>query len=272
MTNAGLSGVVSRYAPGNMAAERSALVGTVPSAMDADDPLLRFAAFVRGGRVRPPRPARRPDRRGVRPARRRRCASSPSSTSSASDSSRRSRRSWPDCSAAACCGATPRTTATHATPTSTTCCTGASVCRSRSSIVAVEVGRRCGVRVDGVGLPGHFVVGDGTGERFADPFHGGRIYDRDGINSAWRRITRASAPLGPAMLLPTPPMAIVVRVLNNLRGDVRAARGRGPAADPGPSAQRGPRASATRSAPAAGGWPAGTDELRLDSRLDPPVK
>lgn len=85
------------------------------------------------------------------------------------------------------------------------------------SIVAIEVGRRCGVRVDGVGLPGHFVVGDGTGERFADPFHGGRIYDRDGINSAWRRITRAPAPLSPAMLLPTPPRAIVVRVLNNLQ-------------------------------------------------------
>ena len=86
------------------------------------------------------------------------------------------------------------------------------------SIVAVEVGRRCGVRVDGVGLPGHFVVGDGTGERFADPFHGGRVYDRDGLNSAWRRITRAPTPLAPAMLLPTPSRAIVVRVLNNLVG------------------------------------------------------
>ena len=84
------------------------------------------------------------------------------------------------------------------------------------SIIAVEVGRRCGVRIDGIGLPGHFVVGDGTGQRFADPFHGGRIYDRDGINGAWRRITRAAAPLAPAMLLPTPSRAIVVRVLNNL--------------------------------------------------------
>jgi regulator of sirC expression with transglutaminase-like and TPR domain len=84
------------------------------------------------------------------------------------------------------------------------------------SIVAVEVGRRCGVRIDGIGLPGHFVVGDGSGERFADPFHGGRVYDRDGMNAAWRRITRAPTALAPAMLLPTPPRAIVVRVLNNL--------------------------------------------------------
>ena len=70
--------------------------------------------------------------------------------------------------------------------------------------------------IDGVGLPGHFVVGDGTGERFADPFHGGRIYDRDGINSAWRRITRASAPLAPGDAAADPAEAIVVRVLNNL--------------------------------------------------------
>ena len=85
------------------------------------------------------------------------------------------------------------------------------------SIVAMEVGRRCGVMITGIGLPGHFVVGDGTNERFADPFHGGRIYDRQGINLAWRRITHAAAPLTPAMVLATPPRVIVARVLNNLR-------------------------------------------------------
>jgi len=85
------------------------------------------------------------------------------------------------------------------------------------SIVAMEVGRRCGVMITGIGLPGHFVVGDGTNERFADPFHGGRIYDRQGINLAWRRITHAAAPLTSAMVLATPPRVIVARVLNNLR-------------------------------------------------------
>jgi regulator of sirC expression with transglutaminase-like and TPR domain len=85
------------------------------------------------------------------------------------------------------------------------------------SIVAIEVGRRRGVTITGVGLPGHFVVGDGSGERFADPFHGGVVHDREGMASAWRRITRSPAPLEPAMLLPTPPRAIAMRVLNNLR-------------------------------------------------------
>ena len=85
------------------------------------------------------------------------------------------------------------------------------------SIVAMEVGRRCGVAITGIGLPGHFVVGDGTNERFADPFHGGRVYDPDGLNLAWRRITRAPTTLTPAMLLPTPPRLIVARVLNNLQ-------------------------------------------------------
>jgi regulator of sirC expression with transglutaminase-like and TPR domain len=85
------------------------------------------------------------------------------------------------------------------------------------SIVAIEVGRRRGVTITGVGLPGHFVVGDGSGERFADPFHGGVVHDREGMARAWRRITRSPAPLEPAMLLPTPPRAIAMRVLNNLR-------------------------------------------------------
>jgi hypothetical protein len=41
------------------------------------------------------------------------------------------------------------------------------------SVVAIEVARRVGVTLAGVGMPGHFLVGDPTDpEWFADPFHG----------------------------------------------------------------------------------------------------
>ena len=48
------------------------------------------------------------------------------------------------------------------------------------SIVTIELGRRLGVPVVGVGMPGHFLVRDGRDEySFADPFDG-RLLDQDG--------------------------------------------------------------------------------------------
>src|SRR5829696_7811715 len=53
------------------------------------------------------------------------------------------------------------------------------------SIVVLEVGRRLGVPLSGVGLPGHFLVRDKVDDRvFIDPFHGGRLLDE----SACRRL------------------------------------------------------------------------------------
>src|SRR4051794_22044624 len=40
------------------------------------------------------------------------------------------------------------------------------------SAVYIEAGRHAGIAVDGVGLPGHFVVS--VGGRLIDPFNGGR--------------------------------------------------------------------------------------------------
>lgn len=85
------------------------------------------------------------------------------------------------------------------------------------SIVAIEVGRRLEVPIVGVGLPGHFMVGDPASNRFADPFNAGRIHPADEVLAAWRSVTGSSGTLQPAMLAPTPPRAIVVRMLNNLR-------------------------------------------------------
>src|SRR5882762_10462426 len=48
------------------------------------------------------------------------------------------------------------------------------------SLVTLEVARRLGLELAGIGLPGHFVVGARVGEAVVvlDPFAGGRILDR----------------------------------------------------------------------------------------------
>lgn len=83
------------------------------------------------------------------------------------------------------------------------------------SVIAVEVGRRVGVEIHGVGLPGHFVVA--SGGRYADPFTGGRIIPADELVPAWRAITGSRGPLDPRLLAPLPPRAVALRMLNNLR-------------------------------------------------------
>ncbi len=85
------------------------------------------------------------------------------------------------------------------------------------SVVAMEVGKRCGVPIVGIGLPGHFVVGDAESGHFADPFGGGVRYDLDGMTASWQARMGTSQPLTEAMVAPTPARQIVLRILNNLK-------------------------------------------------------
>ena len=89
------------------------------------------------------------------------------------------------------------------------------------SVVAIEVGRRVGVTIDGIGLPGHFMVA--SGGRYADPFHLGRIIAADDLPSAWRAVTGSRGPLDPRLLEPLPPRSIALRMLNNLKAGFVAA-------------------------------------------------
>jgi regulator of sirC expression with transglutaminase-like and TPR domain len=87
------------------------------------------------------------------------------------------------------------------------------------SIVAMEVGRLAGLRLTGVGLPGHFVVGgpdlpEGT---FLDPFDGGQLYDAGALASRLASIFGQPVAVGHEVLRPDPPRAILSRVLLNLR-------------------------------------------------------
>jgi len=94
------------------------------------------------------------------------------------------------------------------------------------SVCAIEVGRRLDVPIQGLGLPGHFMVMcDGA---FADPFHSGRRYDVDELEPAWQRITGANQPLDHRLLQPTHTRSILLRMLNNLKNTLVAMDEPGP--------------------------------------------
>ncbi|KKZ69844.1 hypothetical protein VO63_32250 [Streptomyces showdoensis] len=85
------------------------------------------------------------------------------------------------------------------------------------SVVWMEVARRAGAHVYGLGLPGHFVVGFGDpGDlHLADPFAGGRAMT--GADAELLVAGATGEALDPSMLRPASPTAIVLRVLNNIR-------------------------------------------------------
>jgi len=83
----------------------------------------------------------------------------------------------------------------------------------------MEVGRRLGLRLDGVGMPGHFLlrVADDH-DTFVDPFHGGALLDRLGCVQRFNAVNHPAAPFLGAYLDPIGPRAILGRILQNLKG------------------------------------------------------
>ncbi|MFG2842168.1 transglutaminase family protein [Kitasatospora sp. NPDC048296] len=87
------------------------------------------------------------------------------------------------------------------------------------SLVWTAVGRRAGLTVHGIGLPGHFIVavgGPAGGEDYvlADPFHGGRLLDPADVEQL---VAGAGHEFTPDLLTPAQPLDIVLRVLGNIR-------------------------------------------------------
>lgn len=85
------------------------------------------------------------------------------------------------------------------------------------SVLAIEVARRRGVELEGIGMPGHFLVGDRTTGCIFDAFDGGRSIGADGARRVFESLHGPGQAFEPTYLAASPPAAIVVRVLNNLR-------------------------------------------------------
>ncbi len=85
------------------------------------------------------------------------------------------------------------------------------------SVLMIEVGRRLGVALHGVGMPTHFLVGVSGEEYFFDPFNDGRRLDRGEVRQLFETLTRGQVKWQDRFLDPTPNRAIVIRMLNNLK-------------------------------------------------------
>lgn len=85
------------------------------------------------------------------------------------------------------------------------------------SVLTMEVGRRLGIAIDGVGMPGHFLIGS-RAERglFVDPFGGGQRLDADGCREIFANLGGTS--WDENYLAPVGARAILTRMLLNLQG------------------------------------------------------
>jgi regulator of sirC expression with transglutaminase-like and TPR domain len=84
------------------------------------------------------------------------------------------------------------------------------------AIVELEVAERLGVPLNGIGLPGHFLVGGPDG-RLMDPADGGRLLSRDDCQALLRRSVGEGVLLNAGMLRPVGRRQILARMLRNLR-------------------------------------------------------
>ena len=93
------------------------------------------------------------------------------------------------------------------------------------SVLMIEVGRRIGVGLHGVGMPGHFLVGvDGATGVFVDPFHAGSVLDTEAARARFTQLQGPAAPFRAEFLAPTPNRLVLLRMLANLQQSYVARR------------------------------------------------
>jgi regulator of sirC expression with transglutaminase-like and TPR domain len=87
------------------------------------------------------------------------------------------------------------------------------------SLIYIEIARRVGRQMHGIGLPGHFLVmlEDSEYRAYIDPFHGGQTLTEEECFELAREATGMDLGNDPALLEPVSNRHIVLRMLNNLR-------------------------------------------------------
>lgn len=87
------------------------------------------------------------------------------------------------------------------------------------AVVAIEVGRRVGVPLAGVGFPGHFLLRHGLHPQILlDPFDNGRLLTAHECGELLEKVSAGRIRFRPSLLQPVGPRQILVRMLANLRG------------------------------------------------------
>ncbi len=88
------------------------------------------------------------------------------------------------------------------------------------AVVMIEVGRRAGVALAGVSMPGHFLVRsmgeDAVPLRLLDPFDGGATLDREACEARVRKLLGPAVVFEAAFVEPVGTATIVARMLANL--------------------------------------------------------
>ncbi len=86
------------------------------------------------------------------------------------------------------------------------------------AVVAIEVGRRVGVQLVGVGMPGHFLVRDARDPTvYFDPFHGPSPVTAADCRRLYHAVAGQRARFSESYLDPVSGRAIVTRILTNLK-------------------------------------------------------
>jgi regulator of sirC expression with transglutaminase-like and TPR domain len=87
------------------------------------------------------------------------------------------------------------------------------------SVLYMEVGRRAGLKLEGVSFPGHFLVKatDERGELIIDPYNEGAILNLEQLRALLNQVYGQPVELHPAMLRAASSRQILSRMLRNLK-------------------------------------------------------